>query len=347
MKRFLKIENEVEYANIEIGLLITILRMIRGNNHIDCLDDWIKASLSAGVDKQSLEQLNDIFSNLKYGDQKLKTQDGIVLLEDTQLTEVGRDYFKIDKIEEVLKKNFKEASKLKQFLMFLEFQRVYEITYNATKADFINPLFSRIRPAISSLDKVLKVDNTKSKSQYKMMTIISLVNANSEVKRLIPMLLSKMIYDEHKAVVSKKGLYSTIHLIIDEAHNILNSQFKNIGDDWQDYRLSIFEEIIKEGRKFGFYLTLASQRPADISQTIMSQLHNYIIHRLVNERDLQMLTSTMPTLDLTSYRMIPILGQGEAIITGIAFKIPVAVKIDKENDVRPNSDDVILHELWV
>lgn len=347
VKRFLKIENEVEYANIEIGLLITILRMIRGNNHIDCLDDWIKASLSAGVDKQSLEQLNDIFSNLKYGDQKLKTQDGIVLLEDTQLTEVGRDYFKIDKIEEVLKKNFKEASKLKQFLMFLEFQRVYEITYNATKADFINPLFSRIRPAISSLDKVLKVDNTKSKSQYKMMTIISLVNANSEVKRLIPMLLSKMIYDEHKAVVSKMGLYSTIHLIIDEAHNILNSQFKNIGDDWQDYRLSIFEEIIKEGRKFGFYLTLASQRPADISQTIMSQLHNYIIHRLVNERDLQMLTSTMPTLDLTSYRMIPILGQGEAIITGIAFKIPVAVKIDKENDVRPNSDDVILHELWV
>lgn len=55
----------------------------------------------------------------------------------------------------------------------------------------------------------------------------------------------------------------------------------------------------------------------------------------------------MPTLDLTSYRMIPILGQGEAIITGIAFKIPVAVKIDKENDIRPNSDDVILHELWV
>lgn len=62
---------------------------------------------------------------------------------------------------------------------------------------------------------------------------------------------------------------------------------------------------------------------------------------------LQMLTSTMPTLDLTSYRMIPILGQEEAIITGIAFKIPVAVKIDKENDIRPNSDDVILHELWV
>lgn len=160
------------------------------------------------------------------------------------------------------------------------------------------------------------------------------------------MLLSKMIYDEQKKLVSSNVVNNTKHLIIDEAHNILNSELKNIGDSWQDYRLSVFEEIIKEGRKFGFYLTLSSQRPADISPTIMSQLHNYLIHRLVNEKDLRMLESTMPTLDKTSYNMISMLGKGEAIFTGKAIKIPVFVKVEKENQIRPNSDDVVLTDIW-
>ena len=180
-----------------------------------------------------------------------------------------------------------------------------------------------------------------------MLNVISLLNANQEIKRLVPMLYSKMIYDEQKKLMStSEKIEVTKHLIVDEAHNILNSQLKRVGDDWQDYRLSIFEEIIKEGRKFGFYLTLASQRPADISQTIMSQLHNYIIHRLVNDNDLNMLVNTMPTLDKFTFSMIPNLGQGEGIITGVAMKVPILVKIDKEEIIRPNSDDVNLTELW-
>ena len=138
----------------------------------------------------------------------------------------------------------------------------------------------------------------------------------------------------------------TKHLIIDEAHNILNAEYRNTGDDWQDYRLSVFEEIIKEGRKFGYYLTLASQRPADISSTILSQTHNYLIHRLVNDTDLRMLENTMPTLDKSSFQMIPSLGKGEVIITGTAMQVPVFVKIPKEETVRPNSDDILLTDLW-
>lgn len=84
----------------------------------------------------------------------------------------------------------------------------------------------------------------------------------------------------------------TFHLIIDEAHNILSMQSTRELETWKDYRLELFEEIIKEGRKFGFYLTLSSQRPADISPTIMSQIHNFFIHRLVNDRDLLLLEHT-------------------------------------------------------
>ena len=59
-----------------------------------------------------------------------------------------------------------------------------------------------------------------------------------------------------------------------------------------------------------------------------------------------MLENTMPTLDRNSIQMIPSLGQGEAIITGNAIKIPVFVKVKKEELNRPDSDDVILTELW-
>ena len=91
---------------------------------------------------------------------------------------------------------------------------------------------------------------------------------------------------------------------------------------------------------------MASQRPADISPTIMSQIHNYFIHRLVNEKDLHMLSSTMPTLDSYSFKTIPMLGKGEVIITGTALKIPIMAKIDKEQINRPDSDDIVLTELW-
>lgn len=154
------------------------------------------------------------------------------------------------------------------------------------------------------------------------------------------------IWRLHRYRVSIQNIKETKHLIIDEAHNILNAEYRNTGDDWQDYRLSVFEEIIKEGRKFGYYLTLASQRPADISSTILSQTHNYLIHRLVNDIDLRMLENTMPTLDKSSFQMIPSLGKGEVIITGNAIQVPVFVKIPKEEIVRPNSDDIILTNLW-
>lgn len=68
-------------------------------------------------------------------------------------------------------------------------------------------------------------------------------------------------------------------------------------EEWKDYRLECFEEIIKEGRKFGVFLTIGSQRPSDISDTIISQLHNYFIHRLVNEEDVRKMYRTVAFAD--------------------------------------------------
>ena len=105
--------------------------------------------------------------------------------------------------------------------------------------------------------------------------------------------------------------------------------------------------MIKEGRKFGFYLTISSQRPSDISETIISQIHNYFIHRLVNENDLRIISNSISTLDTQSRHSIPFLAPGQCIVTGTSYYTPILVQMTqlKENE-RPQSDDVDLKEIW-
>ncbi len=139
----------------------------------------------------------------------------------------------------------------------------------------------------------------------------------------------------------------TIHLIVDEAHNILSDQSAREAETWKDYRLEQFEEIIKEGRKFGMFITIVSQRPADISPTIVSQLHNFFIHRLVNDRDLHLIDNTISTLDALSRSLIPGLSQGCCVVTGTAFELPMVLQVDRlPSHKQPASEDVNLEKFW-
>lgn len=125
----------------------------------------------------------------------------------------------------------------------------------------------------------------------------------------------------------------------------LSQQSNREAESWKDYRLELFEEIIKEGRKFGIFLTIASQRPADISPTIVSQLHNYFIHRLVNDRDLALLENTISTLDSLSKAQIPTLPQGACVVTGTTFEIPMLIQVERlPKSKEPDSADVNLDE---
>lgn len=239
-----------------------------------------------------------------------------------------------------------------RFKLFFKFQEVHDVAYGTAMREHIVPLYNRANSHLDSLRQTIKISENPSE-EFKSLVIINLSKANQDAKRVIPMLISKMAYQlqkEHalkKYAIGKKASRTT-HLMIDEAHNILNPLARNDGDNMQDSRLAVFEEIIKEGRKFGFFLTLASQRPADISPTIISQIHNFFIHRLVNDADLRMLENTMPTLDRNSYSQISSLGQGEAIVTGTAMQVPILLHVDKEEQVaRPNSDDVCLtRDIW-
>ncbi|HCE3326464.1 TPA: ATP-binding protein [Vibrio parahaemolyticus] len=235
-------------------------------------------------------------------------------------------------------------SDLEQFSIRCHIQLIRDLISGYVQFDFIQPLLKRIDSSLSNLTKVIRV--TDRPVVNKTVTIISLRKCNQDIKKVLPLLIAKHYYNPHKANVANPP-DKTIHLIIDEAHNVLSQQSTRESESWKDYRLETFEEIIKEGRKFGMFLTLSSQRPADISPTIVSQIHNFFIHRLVNERDLFLIDNTISTLDSMSRGMIPNLSRGSCVITGTAFDLPMLLQIDElEKEKQPDSEDVDLQELW-
>lgn len=237
---------------------------------------------------------------------------------------------------------------LGQFLLNSYLRLADEITIGHVQVDHVHPMLKRAEASIGSLRKVLEVDESLgiNSTANKLVQVISLRDCDTDIKKLLPIVIAKGLYDNHKKTVSS-SMMKTCHLIIDEAHNILSSSSNSEHETWRDYRLELFEEIIKEGRKFGFFLTLSSQRPADISPTIISQVHNYFIHRLVNERDLKLLETSVSSLDAFSRAAIPNLSKGSCVVTGTSFEMPMLIQVDLlERSKQPDSHDVDLESLW-
>lgn len=224
-------------------------------------------------------------------------------------------------------------------------QLINDVQFGSAQYEHIQPLLRRIDALKEEFSRVISVGELGD-DEDRLVTVISLRECKQDVKKILPILIAKHFYEQHRSVVTSPPS-TTLHLIVDEAHNILSQQSNREAESWKDYRLELFEEIIKEGRKFGVFLTLASQRPADISPTVVSQLHNYFIHRLVNDRDLALLENTISTLDSLSRGQIPTLPQGACVVTGTSFDIPMLMQVDKlPKEQEPDSSDVNLVELW-
>ena len=221
---------------------------------------------------------------------------------------------------------------------------VRDLIFGTVQFEHIQPLLKRMDSAISGLRNILEV--TSEDTELKLVTVVSLRRCNQEMKKVVPLLIAKHFYNHQKNRVTSPP-QQTMHLVIDEAHNILSQQSVREREIWKDYRLELFEEIIKEGRKFGVFLTLASQRPADISPTIVSQVHNFFLHRLVNERDLFLLENTISSLDALSRSQIPNLAKGCCVVTGTAFDLPMLIQVERlPKSLQPDRADVPLKTLW-
>lgn len=116
-----------------------------------------------------------------------------------------------------------------------------------------------------------------------------------------------------------------IVVFIDEAHQFLN---KSIKDEYFDTKpLDSFELISKEARKYGLFLCLATQMPRDIPIGTLSQMGTFIVHRLINDKDKQSIENAASSANKSALSFLPILGEGEALLVGVDFPMPLLLKI--------------------
>lgn len=224
-------------------------------------------------------------------------------------------------------------------------QYYFEILNGYANQEHISPLIGRLKKRFDMLNKVFDIRKT-IKNNGSNIQLIDLKNVNLEIKKVIPLLICKTNYDEQKNK-RDRDRQNSLNIIIDEAHNILSEASSRESEAWKDYRLETFEEIIKEGRKFGVFLTIASQRPSDISPTIISQLHNYFIHKLMNENDLRAINKAVSYLDKLSFDSISNLSVGCCFIAGQMTQFPLSVKVKLLDEYeRPQSETVDLDKLW-
>ncbi|MEJ5092852.1 ATP-binding protein, partial [Sphingobacterium faecium] len=211
--------------------------------------------------------------------------------------------------------------------------------------EHIGPLYNRLENKFKEITKVFRIENSKYFTDFKPFTIINLNDVNVEMKKIIPLVICKYFYNQYKNNNLDREKY--LNIIIDEAHNILSRNSIRESETWKDYRLETFEEIIKEGRKFGVFLTISSQRPYDISDTIISQLHNYFLHRLINNKDIEAIGRTVSYLDKISFDSLSILPQGGCILAGLSADLPVVIKVDPIlEEHKPHNETIVLSAKW-
>jgi len=193
--------------------------------------------------------------------------------------------------------------------------------------DFENPISCEINSFLEEQDKKL------------LRICLSGIQYEFNAREIISNVLGRFLLTEARAGKFKKR---PVIVIVDEAHNFLG---KNIGSEDTSARLDAFELIAKEGRKYGLNICLATQRPRDITEGVLSQMGTLIVHRLTNDRDREVVERACGEIDRSASAFLPNLKPGEAAIIGVDFPIPLTVQINKPS-VPPKSDSPNFQDCW-
>jgi hypothetical protein len=133
-------------------------------------------------------------------------------------------------------------------------------------------------------------------------------------------------------------------IVLEEAHNYLKPRKE---DESSGLRLAreAFERIAKEGRKFGLSLLIASQRPSDVSATVLSQCANFLVHRIQNPEDIDYFKKILPTGSRDLLDQLPIFAPGDGILLGSALNVPARLKVRLPYP-KPKSDTPQPWDAW-
>lgn len=140
----------------------------------------------------------------------------------------------------------------------------------------------------------------------------------------------------------KKFKDEPLIVLIDEAHQFLN---KKVGDENYSVSLDAFGSIAKEGRKYGLHVVIATQRPRDIPEDVLSQIGTQIVHRLTNHHDREVVERASGDIDRAAARFLPLLRPGEALLLGVDFPFPLSISISRPKS-EPDSRGSKFSSVW-
>jgi len=186
------------------------------------------------------------------------------------------------------------------------------------------------------LDITFGISDKKCQNQ---LIVIDSSEIGLESLELMTSVVSRMLFDYRKKKTGDDRRKHPIHLVLDEAHRYIRKDAEYI------LKENIFEKIAREGRKYSLYLLISSQRPSELSQTVLSQCGNYIVHRIQNEVDMNYIYSVLPYFSADYINKIKQAVPGEALIFGNCVPMPLMVKIDQASP-DPNSENCHIDEEW-
>lgn len=183
-------------------------------------------------------------------------------------------------------------------------------------------------------------DNLFSRDDVKLGNFLGIFNSDSAITildvskfddidlKFISSFLLKFIMKKQKDLsIDKRRIYN---IIFDEAHRYITY------DNQKDIPI-IYERVAKEGRKHGVFLIIASQRPSELSSTVLSQCNNYFIHRIRNNVDLEYINKSIPFITYNGLKRISFLPTGVTLCLGDSFSVPFELKITKRKEEQLTS----------
>lgn len=198
--------------------------------------------------------------------------------------------------------------------------------------------FMRNSKNLKSTDKFLESLWGKDKGKNQLV-IVDVSELSPDILETLTSVTTRLLFDKRRGLRGDERIKNPIHLILDEAHRYIKKNYKYTLQE------NIFEKIAREGRKFSFYLLVSSQRPSELSETVLSQCANFIIHRIQNEKDMHYIQAILPYFSEDFTNKIKQSIPGEALVFGNCVSMPLHLKIQQANP-EPNSKNCKISEEW-
>jgi DNA helicase HerA-like ATPase len=182
-------------------------------------------------------------------------------------------------------------------------------------------------------------------------TVIDLSLVPASARTVIVAVLARFLFDAHERYRRVHGSPLSTVLVMEEAHSFIARSRSRADDDGPASATELcretFERIAREGRKFGLSLVITSQRPAELSETVLSQCNTFLVHRVVNDVDQALLRRLVPDALGELLNELPSLPARVAVLLGWASQIPTLVTIDELSPAhRPQSEDPRFLGVW-